>query len=103
VFSLERSGHRVEIVKDTVPRVAQLGLLVNPENRETEIVRQATDLAAQTVKMTMQGFEARTPERLEGAFAAMGRSGVQAVAVQADPMFDAPPGSIAQLAARQPL
>jgi len=79
LFSLETSAHRLEVLKDTVPRVAQLGLLLNPENRETEIVRQATDLAAQTVKMTMQGFEARMPERLEGA------------------------GSIAQLAVRQRL
>jgi putative ABC transport system substrate-binding protein len=103
LFSLETSAHRLEVLKDTVPRVAQLGLLLNPENRETEIVRQATDLAAQTVKMNVQGFEARTPERLEGAFAAMGRSGVQAVAVQADPIFDAHAGSIAQLAVRQRL
>ncbi len=103
LFSLETSAHRLEVLKDTLPRVAQLGLLLNPENRETEIVRQATDLAAQTVKMTVQGFEARRPERLEGAFAAMARSGVQAVAVQPDPMFDANAASIAQLAVRQRL
>jgi len=103
LFSLETSAHRLEALKDTLPRVAQLGLLLNPENRETEIVRQATDLAAQTVKMTVQGFEARRPERLEGAFVAMARSGVQAVAVQPDPMFDANAASIAQLAVRQRL
>jgi len=103
LFSLETSAHRLEVLKDTLPRVAQLGLLLNPENRETEIVRQATDLAAQTVKMTVQGFEARAPERLEGAFTAMGRSGVQAVAVQPDPMFTANAASIAQLAVRQRL
>jgi putative tryptophan/tyrosine transport system substrate-binding protein len=103
LFSLETSAHRLEVLKDALPRVAQLGLLLNPENRETEILRQATDLAAQTVKMTVQGFEARTPERLESAFTAMGRSGVQAVAVQRDPMFAANAPSIAQLAVRQRL
>lgn len=103
LFSLETSANRLEVLRGALPRVTQLGVLLNPENPEVQIVRQSTELAAQALKMGFQGFEARTPERIEGAFAAMARSRVDSVAVQPDPMFAAHAADIARLALRQRL
>jgi len=51
--------------------------------------------------MGYQGFEARKPERIDGAFAAMARSRVDSVAIQQDPMFAAYAADIARLAVKQ--
>jgi len=101
IFSLETSAHRLEALKEAMPRITQLGMLLNPENPEAEITRQATELAAQSLKLGAQGFDARRPDRLDAAFTAMARRSVDAVLVQQDPMFDANAGEIARLALRQ--
>ena len=101
LFSLETSANRLEVLKDALPRVTQLGVLLNPENPEVEIMRQSSELAAQALKMGVQGFEARKPERIDGAFAAMARSRVDSVAIQQDPMFAAHAVEIARLAVKQ--
>lgn len=100
IFSLETSAHRLEALRDAIPRITQVGILLNPENPEAEITRQATELAAQSLKLGAQGFDARRPDRLDAAFTAMARSRVDAVVVQQDPMFDANAGEIARLANR---
>jgi len=64
-------------------------------------MRQSSELAAQAFKMGYQGFEARKPERIDGAFAAMARSRVDSVAIQQDPMFAAHAADIARLAVKQ--
>jgi hypothetical protein len=66
-------------------------------------MRQSSELAAQALKMGYQGFEARKPERIDGAFAAMARSRVDSVAIQQDPMFAAYAVDIARLALKQRL
>ena len=101
LLSLETSANRLEALKDALPRVTQLGVLLNPENPEVEIMRQSSELAAQALKMGYQGFEARKPERIDGAFAAMARSRVDSVAIQQDPMFAAHAADIARLAVKQ--
>jgi putative tryptophan/tyrosine transport system substrate-binding protein len=101
LFSLETSANRLEVLKEALPRVTQLGVLLNPENPEVEIMRQSSELAAQALKMGVQGFEARKPERIDGAFAAMARSRVDSVAIQQDPMFAAHAADIARLAVKQ--
>ena len=103
IFSLETSAHRLEALKEVMPRITQVGVLLNPENPEAEIMRQSTELAAQSLKLAVQGFEARRPDRLDTAFAAMARRSVDSIVVQPDPMFDANAGEIARLAIRQRL
>lgn len=101
IFSLETSAKQIDVLKEAVPRVTQLGVLLNPENPEVGTARQAMELAAQSLKMGFQGFEARKPDRIDVAFSGMARSHVDSVAVQQDPMFAANAGDIARLALRQ--
>jgi putative ABC transport system substrate-binding protein len=101
IFSLESSAKQIDVLKEAVPRVSQLGVLLNPENLEVGTARQAMELAAQSLKMGFQGFEARKADRIEAAFTAMARSRVDSVAIQQDPMFAATAGDIARLALRQ--
>jgi putative ABC transport system substrate-binding protein len=101
IFSLETSAKQIDVLKEAMPRVTQLGLLLNPENLEVGTARQAMELAAQSLKMGFQGFEARKPDRIDGAFTAMARNRVDSVAIQQDPMFAANAGDIARLAIRQ--
>ena len=101
IFSLETSAKQIDVLKEAMPRVTQLGLLLNPENPEVGTARQAMELAAQSVKMGFQGFEARKPDLIDAAFTAMARTRVDSVAIQQDPMFAANAGNIARLALRQ--
>jgi len=101
IFSLETSAHRLETLREATPRITQVGVLVNPESPEAEIVRQSSELAAQSLKLGVQGFDARRPDRLEAIFAVMARRNVDALVVQPDPMFDANAAEIARLAIRQ--
>ena len=101
IFSLETSAKQIDVLKEAMPRVTQLGVLLNPENPEVGTARQAMELAAQSLKIGFQGFEARKPDRIDGAFTAMARSRVDSVAIQQDSMFAANAGDIARLALRQ--
>ena len=101
IFSLETSAHRLETLKEATPRITQIGVLVNPESPEAEIMRQSSELAAQSLKLGVQGFDARRPDRLDATFTAMARRNVDAIVIQQDPMFDANAAEIARLAIRQ--
>jgi putative ABC transport system substrate-binding protein len=88
-LSRELSGKRLEILKETLPAVARVAALWNPDNPGGQINFDATQAAAKTLGLTLQSFEVRTAADIERAFAAMPDRQIQAVVVLTDPVTSA--------------
>jgi len=78
-------GKRLELLKETVPRLARVADLLNPlMDRDGAITREITT-AARFLGLEVQTFEVKTPQDIAKAFAAIGKARVGALLVRADP------------------
>jgi putative tryptophan/tyrosine transport system substrate-binding protein len=100
-FGTELSPKRLEMLKQALPGIARLALLVNPV--EVPYGRSVTEAAANTLKLELARFEARDVGELENAFAAMSKRRVDAIVVQQNTMFAVNAGVIADLAIKHRL
>jgi len=96
------AGKQLELLKETVPKVSRVAVLWNPANAvwQAQMLRQ-TEIAARALGLQVQLLEARGPDELEGAFAAMTRERVSALLVQVDVIFALHARRIADLAAKR--
>lgn len=100
-FDPELHAKRLELLKEAVPRIARVGALINPDNPQaTGTTLQALRRAAESLKVELPLFEARSPSEFEGAFSAMMKGRVDAVEIIDDPMFLGNLRSIADIAAK---
>ncbi|MFQ5567573.1 MAG: ABC transporter substrate-binding protein, partial [Paracoccaceae bacterium] len=75
------AGKRLEVLKETVPGLTRLAVLVNPTNVAHPAVIQDLSVAAEKMGVTLQILEATRPDDLESAFDAATRE-------EADALFD---------------
>jgi putative ABC transport system substrate-binding protein len=85
-LSSELAGKRLELLKQAVPTVSRAAVLWNPDNPGGLPDFQATQAAAQTLKITVQSVEAQKVADFEQAFKVMTDAQVQAVVVLTDPV-----------------
>ena len=102
-FVPELMAKRLELLKDAIPRITQVGTLVKPDNPLLRTPPQALHMAAKSLKIELQQFEARGPEEFEAAFSALAERRVDAVAVLDDAVFIANARALANLAAKHRL
>jgi putative ABC transport system substrate-binding protein len=102
-FSTELAAKRVELLKDVLPRLTQVAVLVNADNPFAALQLQGMETTARAVKVTLHKFPVRGPHEFEAAFVAMVKQRVGALAIPDDPMFISNPTVIAELAARHRL
>jgi len=106
VLLWELDAKRLEILKDAVPHMTRVAVLVNPNldgPRYREYIQSLTRHAA-ALKLHVQMFEARKAEELAPAFARMREAEVHGVLVRADPeTLDHQRHQIAALAAKHRL
>ncbi len=100
-FFAEIIAKRLELLKEAMPRITQVAVLLNPDNPSMGPNFRAMELKAKSLKVVLQRFEARGPNEFENAFSAMAKKRVDAVAVVEDPMFIANAKGLADLAAKQ--
>ena len=87
---------RLQLLKETVPALARVGVLSNPGINQASLDAMRT--AGPTLGLAVQVFQVERPEEYEATFAAMARAGVQGIAVlPARPNIDYL-GAIAKLA-----
>ena len=94
---------RLELLKETMPRLSRAGILVNPRNAMAASIVEAGRTVAKKLSLELHAFEAATPEDIDTAMAAMPKKGVQAVVVQNETLFFANATRIASLAAQMRL
>jgi ABC-type uncharacterized transport system substrate-binding protein len=78
-FGRDLAGKRLQYLKDTIPKLSRVALLVNPNERSARIYIEVFQATAGEIGLVVQVFEARSLEEFEPAFDAMTRAGVQAV------------------------
>ena len=97
-FSVELSAKRLEYLKEIVPSLSRVALLINPSAKISELYIEQSKAAAPKLGLTTQAFEVRSASELEAAFDAMVKVGMQAVVVNAESLFYQVKDAIAKLA-----
>jgi putative tryptophan/tyrosine transport system substrate-binding protein len=80
-------GKQTEIIRDTIPKLSRLGLLINPTNSFSKFVVKEIEAAASMFSLALFRADARNLEEFDAAFAVFGSKRVEALFVMQDPMF----------------
>jgi putative ABC transport system substrate-binding protein len=102
-FVPELSVKRLELIKEALPRITQVAVLLNANNPSVGMVSKATGIAANSLKLSLQQFPVRAPSEFENAFAAIARKRLGAVVIYEDPLLIGDPKPIADLAVKHRL
>src|SRR5215831_44495 len=79
-------GKHLELVRDLIPGVTKIGLVVNPDNIHSLIQRRELETAAATKDIKIVSIEVR-PQDVDSIFPTLSRDQVDAVIVARDAMF----------------
>lgn len=93
-------GKRLERLRELLPGNRTFGMLVNPNNVNTESERRDVQAAARTVGQTLAMFDVSSESDLEPAFAAMVRQGVAGLLAGVGAFMNSQRERIVSLAAR---
>src|SRR6516165_12715265 len=80
----DSSPKQLELLTTVVPNASRIGLLGNPDTETYSSVLSNAQDAAQKVRLFIVPIEARNPEEIENAFAAIAKERVSAVMVASD-------------------
>jgi putative ABC transport system substrate-binding protein len=80
-------GKRLELLREMLPTVSRLAVLVNPENQSAAGVVKESRAAAEVLGMNVQVFDMRTADELEETFKAIVRERPGALRVMGDRLF----------------
>jgi putative ABC transport system substrate-binding protein len=97
-FAVQLSAKRIEYLKEAIPALSRVALLINPNVQITRRYIEESEIAARQLGLTTTLIEARSVDDLEGAFDAAVMARAQAVAVNADGLFFAGRTIVAKLA-----
>jgi putative ABC transport system substrate-binding protein len=86
-ISAELSGKRLELLRELVPGLTRLAMLVNPGNIASPPIVRETEQAARASGMSVHVVEARRPAELDRIFAEMAGRAAGAVFVVPDVML----------------
>jgi len=89
MLSPELSGKRLELLRETVPRLSRVAVVWNPRNRSSAASWKENQLAAQGLKMQLQSIEMRGPSDFHNLPDALVRGRFQALNVIRDPLIGA--------------
>jgi putative ABC transport system substrate-binding protein len=98
------AGKMIELLKEAVPQVSRMAVLVNPTNAiHQQIVANELPGTAERLQLTLLTVEARAADALEGAFEAAVRERTGAITVFGDPLVSVHRARIVELAAKHRL
>src|SRR5262245_39626829 len=100
-FGAEVTSKRLELLRELIPRIRRLAVLVNPSNAAfSETTMRAVEAAARGMGVQIQVFNAGTSREIDDAFANLVRERSDAVFVGGDTFFTNRRVQLATLAAR---
>jgi putative tryptophan/tyrosine transport system substrate-binding protein len=102
-FNPELAAKRFELLKETLPGLTEVGLLLNQANPINEPIVPTIKLTAQAHALQVHPFGVRGPAEFEGAFAAMAAKRVGAVVIIDDATLIANAPAVARLSLQQRL
>jgi putative ABC transport system substrate-binding protein len=96
-------GKQLELLKEVVPTLARVALLWNPANPGHAPQLREAEAAARVLGVQLHMLEARVPQELDRAFAAMTRERADALLMLAEGVFTNQLSQIAELATQRRL
>jgi putative tryptophan/tyrosine transport system substrate-binding protein len=81
LMTTDLSGKRLEILKEAVPNLSQVALLLDSTVVAKEKVIRANEVAAKALGLSLRTVEIGTPDEIEPAFAKMVQDGVNGAAI----------------------
>jgi putative tryptophan/tyrosine transport system substrate-binding protein len=103
VVAPELGGKRLELLKEIVPNVSAVAVLLNSRNPQSQIELKEMRIAAQAIQLQLHPTEISAEDGLQDAFAAMSKAAVQALVVLTDPILFSQRKQIVDLANRHRL
>jgi putative tryptophan/tyrosine transport system substrate-binding protein len=97
-FSVELSAKRMEYLKEVVPTLSHVALLINPTVKISDLYIEQSKAAGPKLGLTSKAYPVGSIDDLESAFEAMVADGMQAVVVNAESLFYLGKDQIAKLA-----
>jgi ABC-type uncharacterized transport system substrate-binding protein len=83
----ELSGKRLELLRELVPGLRRVALLVNPKNVMSVPTLRETEKAGAILRLRIEVLEVRSPDQLEGAIGGVGSDGATAMIIVPDPIL----------------
>jgi putative ABC transport system substrate-binding protein len=102
-FGPELTAKRLEMLKEIVPRLARIALLVNPQVIDNRAIVEAVNRTAAALKVELVAVPARSPAEFEDAFALIIRQRADGLVVLDDSMFVANMRRLGELSAAKRL
>jgi putative tryptophan/tyrosine transport system substrate-binding protein len=81
IMAVDLSGKRLALLKEAVPNLSRVGLLVDSRDPVSQRVVSAYSSAAKVLDLSLEPFEVAAPDAIEPAFSAIARSGLNGVVV----------------------
>jgi ABC-type uncharacterized transport system substrate-binding protein len=103
VYTVELGRKRLGLLRELLPSVGKIAMLVNPHSISTAVERTDLEEAGRTAGLQLFVVEARTESDLEKAFSGAVHHGAGALIVSADAFFTSQRGQIVALAAQHAL
>ena len=97
------AGKRLQLLKEVVPGASHVAILSNPATPYAGLVVRETGNAARTLAVQLQPLEVRSPDELDGVFAAATKGRAEALIVVEDPFTLSHRAGIVTLAAKHRL
>ena len=96
-------GKQLELLRELVPKVSRVALLRHPANPGSALFLREAEAAARILGVRLQTLEARNPQEIDSAFAAMTRERAGALLIFPDSFFATQRRQIAELAVKRRL
>jgi putative tryptophan/tyrosine transport system substrate-binding protein len=102
-FNPELAAKRLELLKESMPGLTDVGILLNLANPVNEPILPQMSRVAQSLKLELHQFDVRAPAEFKGAFAAMAEKRIGALVIIDDAKLLADAPTLAKLALQQRL
>jgi ABC-type uncharacterized transport system substrate-binding protein len=87
ILAPELGTKRLELLKEIVPNLSSIAVLLNPKNPQSKIEMKEMQTAAQAIGLQLNPVEISTEDELEDAFVAMKKAAAQALILLTDSIF----------------
>jgi putative tryptophan/tyrosine transport system substrate-binding protein len=103
IFTSDLEPKKLQLLKETVPKVSRVGILWNPDNPVWAKLFERLEQAAPGLGVTLLPLDVRNASELEGAFTRATRQNTGALLAVADQVFGSHAARVAELAAQSRL
>lgn len=103
MLTTEMGIKRLELVKETFPKIRRVGVMANPVNPAYAIQVAEAQAAAKSLALQVEIMEVKDPKDFESGFSKIAEKGAGALLILTDVMFNAERQRIADLAIKKRL